>query len=95
MQTVNFKFTTLNNLKVSNAFHHLGISLGSVIDNMIELLPGWSNGKTYSWFKNKSRRCKSKKNDVCYSSAKVKYGIFRDLVWTLMDIEIYFNQTYI
>ena len=59
---------------MSDTFHHIGISLGNVIDNVIDLIPQWPFRKKRRWFKNKSHVCKRKKDDVCFSVGRTKYG---------------------
>ena len=62
--------------KVSTAFHHLGITLGSVIDNVIEMIPEWpfQDSPTGDPFQNRNHLCRRKKNDVCFSMNGKNYG---------------------
>ena len=63
--------------KVSTAFHHLGITLGSVIDNVIEMIPEWpfqDSPLPGDPFQNRNHLCRRKKNDVCFSLNGKHYG---------------------
>ena len=66
---------------MSTAFHHLGITLGSVIDNVIEMIPEWpfQDSLTGDPFQNRNHLCRRKKNDVCLSLNGKNYGKSDDI----------------